>query len=85
MQLRRPRGVARITHNTDRRAHSVRLVGSERLNRRFVPEVTEEDEVSEAVGVGAIEPDEVAIERQLDDVVDRLAIVPGRGVVLLTL
>jgi hypothetical protein len=50
-----------------------------------VPEVTEEDEVSEAVGVGAIEPDEVAIERQLDDVVDRLAIVPGRGVVLLTL
>jgi hypothetical protein len=85
VQLRRPGGVARIAHNTERRAHRVRLIGSERLNRRFVLEVTEEDEVSEAVGLGAIEPDEVAIERQLDDVVDRLAIVPGRGVVLLTL
>ena len=85
MQLRRPGGVARIAHNTERRAHRDRLVGGERLKRRLVLEVTEEDEVSEAVGLSAIEPDEVAIERQLDDVVDRLAIVQGGGVVLLTL
>src|SRR5215212_764580 len=45
VQLRRPSGVARITHDTERRAHGDQLVGSEGLNRRLVLEVTEEDEV----------------------------------------
>src|SRR5215211_2092977 len=79
VQLRGPRGVARITHNTERRARRDRLVGRERLDRRLVLEVAEEHEVPEAVGIGAVEPDEVAIQRQVDDVVDRPAVVPGWG------
>src|SRR5215210_9183258 len=77
VQLRRPGGVARITHNTDRRARRDLLVGSEGPDRRLVLEVTEEDEVPEAAGIGAVEPYEVAIQRQVDDVVDRPAVVAG--------
>ena len=77
VQLRRPRGVASITHNTKRRAFVYRLVRLERLDRRLVLEVTEEDEVPETVGISAVEPDEVAIQRQVDDVIDRPAVVPG--------
>jgi hypothetical protein len=63
-------GVARVAHDAERRARGDRLVQEERLQRRLVFEVAEEDEVAWAARVGAVEPEEVAVERQVDDLVD---------------
>jgi hypothetical protein len=78
VQLGCPHGVSGIAQDADGRARRNWLVGCERLDRRLVLEVAEEDEVPEAVGIGAVDPDEIAIERPVDYVIYSLAVIPGR-------